>query len=126
MKKILLLVATMTLATACDPALEAITVPPPGARADLDTDNDRITLSLGAALAVACTDGGDLCDYMEVTVANPSIAGARVAYENALEFTFVGQRPATSFVIFGRRVGNTTVTVDSAAGDVTYDVRVIE
>ncbi len=111
---------------ACDPTLEALTAPPPGARADLDTDNQRITLSRGAALAVACTDGGDLCDHMVVEVADPDIAGAAVAYRNALDFTWVGERPATSFVVFGRAVGNTTVTVDSAAGDVTYDVRVIE
>lgn len=123
---LLLLTATITLATACDPTLEALTVPPPGARADLDTDNDRITLSRGAALAIACTDGGDLCDYMEVAVANPDIAGARVAYEDALEYTYVGQRPVTSFVIFGKAVGNTSVTVESAAGDVTYEVRVID
>jgi Flp pilus assembly secretin CpaC len=125
MMRIALLSVIAALA-ACDPTLEALTAPPPGAKAELDNDEDIIHLSRGAALAVACTDGGDLCDNMSVTVADPLIAGARVAFRNALDFTFEGQRPATSFVIFGKAAGKTDVTVKSSAGDVTYRVHVID
>jgi hypothetical protein len=111
----------LTLA-GCDPTLEALTAPPPGATAVLDNENQTIRLSRGAAMAIACTDGGQLCDDMSVVVADASIAGARVAFHNVLEFTFEGPQPATSFVVFGKSPGKTTVIVDSAAGGVTYDI----
>ena len=119
MKRALLL--TFLLA-GCDLQLEAMTAPPPGATAELDADDKVITLTRGTALAVACVDGGDLCGDMKLTVGNSAIADARVAFRNALDFTWDGPQQATSFVIFARSAGRTTVEVDSDAGDVTYDV----
>jgi hypothetical protein len=117
-----LLLAAASLA-ACAPDLEALTTAPPGATAELDADDEEIRLTRGAALGVACTDGGNLCGNMVVTVADPTIADARVAFRDLLELDWNdGAQAATSFIIFGKRTGETRVTVDSSEGAVSYDV----
>lgn len=118
---------SLGLAAGCDLELTALTAPPPGAAASLDNDDHDIVLSRGAAMAVGCRDAQwDMCTEMEVEVADPAIAGARVAYRNALGFDGDGPQPVTAFVIFGRAAGETEVYVDASGGSVSYRVEVLE
>lgn len=120
-------VFSLCLAAGCDLELTALTAPPPGATATLGNDDHEIVLSRGAAIAVGCRDGQwDMCTEMEVEVDDPGVAGARVAYRNALELTAEGPQPATSFVIFGRAAGETEVYASASGGSVSYQVEVIE
>jgi hypothetical protein len=120
-----LLPALLLLAAACDLRLEQLSFAPPGAVADLDPDCEEIVVSRGVALGVACTDSnGGGCENITVSVADPTIADARVAY--SADFTSIYERrQATSFVVYDKRAGETAVTVDSSDGELTYAVTVL-
>jgi hypothetical protein len=111
----------------CDLELAALTAPPPGATAVLTDDDRKIEISRGAALAIGCGEwDAEDCDGLTVEIADPEIAGVRLAYRNALAPAgAAGPRPARAFVLFGRAAGETDLFVDAAAGSSSYRVTVL-
>lgn len=133
MKQLLLCLAIASLATGCgDVYLEALTVPPPGKAATLDTENRTLELSRGIAFAFACTESGGYsgpCRDATITSTEPSIATAFSSYVDELDRAYdggdLGPRNKSAFVIVGMTPGTTDVRITTEGEDVTISVSVV-
>ena len=121
-----ILVAAAAL-SGCDfVTLQAQSVAPPGAIADVDTGCEEITLSKGVALAIECVDRNQPCEAVSIAVSDPAITQAYPAFSDNFASDYNGTRPASTFVIVGKQVGTTEITVDTSEGEVTYIATVVE
>jgi hypothetical protein len=119
-------VAALTLGTAgCEPTLAALTTPPPGREAELDTDSDAVRLSEGVALAIECREQSGPCTGLAVESDDPAVADARAVYRDELATSTSGPRSASAFVVVGRRAGQTRVRLSTDDGSRSLEVEVI-
>lgn len=118
----------------CEPHYSALTTPPPFATAELCDGQDScgntesITLTKGIALAFDCrsTNAGP-CKNAKLTVADVTIAQSFDSYLDTLSQSYgynAATAPQTAFVIVGKGVGKTTLTVNSDAGKTDFAVTV--
>jgi hypothetical protein len=113
--------------------VEAITVPPPGKTAQLDTEDQTLHLSRGVAFAFECTEWDNSydgpCRNARVTATNPDVASAYKSYVDSLAPTWdggdVGPRSRAAFVVVGLAVGDAKVRVDTSEDYLTIDVTVV-
>lgn len=115
----------------CSPDLAAVTVPPPGAVAELDDTEETIELTRGIALGFECTYQGHPCDSATAEIADPAIASVFPAYVDLLNRDYNGSALATGkqrtvFVIVGNQAGNTTLELSSDDGDLSFSVKIVD
>lgn len=113
-------------AAGCEPSLSALSTPPPGREAELDTDADVIRISEGVALAIECRGQGGPCEGLSVESDDASVADARAVYRDELAYSTSGPRSAAAFVVVGRRAGQARLSVSSQEGTRSLEVEVIE
>ncbi|EYF07855.1 hypothetical protein [Chondromyces apiculatus] len=125
---LLLIVLTVTAAgmLGCSPDLLPVTVPPPGAVAELDKAEETITLTRGIALGLQCTYQGPCVDA-SAEVADTTVASVYPAYVDlmATEGYTPSSRARTVFVLVGNQAGSTTLNVTTEDGDVSYVVDIV-
>ena len=114
----------------CSPDLAALTVPPPGAVAELDNVEESISLTRGIALGFECTYQGRPCEGASAEVEDPAVASVHAAYVDLLsrqtESREAGGAPRSVFVLVGAQPGTTTLTLTSEDGDLRFDVEILE
>jgi len=122
---------TSGLLAGCKPVLYALSPPPPGRSAWLDSKDSTLEVSQGIAIAIACEKDGP-CRHATARADDPSIAEVVPAHLARLDartepgFTpTTSMVPATSFVLIARSAGHTVVRVRSADGDRDLDVTVV-
>lgn len=120
-----------------DPDFKAITTAPPGATAELHSnrsnDTHAIRLTEGVALAIECNDAkGKPCSFDGTTIDDDATASFRRAYadlDNKTVSSRDGQQRSslnrTVFVVTGKKVGTTKMTVRTGYGDVPVTVEVL-
>lgn len=121
----LCLVALAFGSAGCEPTLSALSTPPPGREAELDTDTDVVRISEGVALAIECRGQGGPCEGLVVESDDAELADARAVYRDELAYSTSGPRSAAAFVVVGRRAGQTRVQVSSEEGTRSLEVEVI-
>lgn len=109
----------------CEPTLSALTTPPPGREAELDTESDAVRISEGVALAIECRGQSGPCTALSLESDDPAVADARVVFRDELAYSSSGPRSATAFVVVGRRPGETRVRLTSDEGSRSLEVEVI-
>ncbi len=114
----------------CSPDLAAVTVPPPGAVAELDSTEDTIELTRGIALGFECAKQGRPCGAATAEVEDASVASVFPAYVDLLNRDHGNAlptgEPRTVFVLVGNQPGNTTLNISSDDGDVSYGVTILD
>jgi len=128
-----LLIVTAALA-GCEPHYTALTAPPPFTKAELCDGHEAcgggetITVTKGIALAFECKDPqGGGCKNAKAKVKDPAIATVFDGYLDTLSSSYgypAAVAGRTAFVIVGKSVGTTTLTVTSAAGATDFTVAV--
>lgn len=112
----------------CSPELRALTVPPPGAVAELDDMDETVALTRGIALGFECIYQGRPCEGASATVDDPVIASVFPAYVDLLsrqtEAGTAGTTPRAAFVLVGIQAGSTTLKVSSDDGDEAFAVEI--
>jgi hypothetical protein len=120
-----------------DPDFKAITTAPPGATAELHSnrsnDTHAIRLTEGVAIAVECADAkGRPCSFDGTTIDDDSVASFRRAYadiQNKTVYSRDNQQKSslnrTVFVVTGKKVGTTKMTVRTGYGDVAMIIDVL-
>jgi len=129
-RRALFLPCLAALLIGCSPDLAAVTVPPPGAVAELDSTEDTIELTRGIALGFECSYQNSPCASATAEVEDPSIAAVFPAYVDLLHRDHGGTalptgKPRTVFVLVGNQPGDTTLTISSDDGDVSYAVKIL-
>ncbi|AUX39654.1 uncharacterized protein SOCE26_010490 [Sorangium cellulosum] len=119
------------LMTACSPDLGAVTVPPPGAVAELDNDEETVELTRGIALGFECTFQGAPCAAAAAEIDDPNIASVFPAYVDLLSRdhgngALPTGKPRAVFVIVGGKAGSTTLQISSDDGDLAFSVTVVD
>ena len=109
----------------CEPTLSALTTPPPGREAELDTESDAVRISEGVALAIECRGQSGPCTALALESDDAAVADARVVFRDELASSTGGPRSAAAFVIVGRRAGETRVRLSSDEGSRTLAVEVV-
>lgn len=98
----------------------AITPPPPGKQAHLDTAKDELRISEGVAVAFECVDGsGGPCEPRNAATDDPEIAEVHPAHANELRPDGMqghhgpasGSLPPSAYVVVGMSPGETTLRV---------------
>lgn len=119
------------LAFACvDPSLNALTTPPTGKQALLDSSEHTITLSRGVALGFDCQLDGP-CAAASATVDDGNLALVFPAYLDQLQANYTGGVYAgsavkTGFVLVGKVEGKTTLRVKSGEdAEVEYELEIV-
>jgi hypothetical protein len=108
----------------CEARIEQLTGAPPGARVEVDVDDDRVVLSRGAAVAVACYDVGTPCAGVRAESDDEAVVVARRAFQDDLDPNGVDGRAAReAIVVAGRREGEATVRLTWESGEL--EVRVV-
>lgn len=139
--KRLALLAVLSLASlagcAGDPDFKAITNAPPGATAELHSnksnDSHAIRVTEGVAIAVECTDAKRRpCSLDGTTMDDDGIASFRRAYADlqnkdvySRDYQQKSSLNRTVFVVTGKKVGTTKMTVRTGYGDVAVNVEVL-
>lgn len=120
-----------------DPDFKAITNAPPGATAEIHSnasnDTHAIRVTEGVAIAVECTDAKSRpCSFDGTTIDDDGVASFRRAYadlQNKDVYSRSYQQKSslnrTVFVVTGKKVGHTTMTVRTGYGDVPVNVEVL-
>lgn len=132
MSRVALLLSLLSCAApllmGCSPDLAALTVPPPGAVAELDNDAETVALTRGIALGFECTFQGRPCEGASASVDDPAIASVFPAYVDLLsrqtEAATAGTKPRAAFVLVGIQEGSTTLKVSSDDGDEAFAVEI--
>lgn len=131
------LAAFLLAGCAGDPDFKAITNAPPGATAELHSnksnDTHAIRITEGVAVAIACTDAKSRpCSFDGTTIDDEGVASFRRAYadlENKDVYSRDYQQKSslnrTVFVVTGKKVGETKMTVRTGYGDVPVTVEVL-
>jgi hypothetical protein len=121
------------LAAGCSEVnVEALTPPPPGKIAVLDSENNTLELSRGVAFAFECTAyGGGYdgpCRDAKASTSHENIVTVYPSYLDSLGSAWddgnAGLRSRTAFVVVALGEGKTEVLVKTADGDVGIDVTV--
>jgi hypothetical protein len=111
--------------TGCPPSetkheieIYALTAAPPARVAKIvSTDTEhRITISRGVAIAVTSWTNCPNQPATVLTPSEPAVLDARGVYRNGLE---------NQFVLWGQRVGTTTLSVQNGCVEQRYDVTVV-
>ena len=90
----------------------ALTPPPPGRVASLNTSDNELRLSRGVALAFECvTPGGNPCSEGVATVDDPKIAQVYPAHVGKLDRYMQGTFTPASYVVVGLTTGKTTLRI---------------
>jgi hypothetical protein len=135
-----LLVTCTSFVAGCggDPDFKPITNAPPGAVAELRQDKSKdtasITISEGLAMAVECVDSKQRpCSFDGTVIDDATIATFRRAYadlDQKVVYNAARNEKShldrTVFVVTGKKVGRTTLTVRTGRGDVPITVDVLE
>lgn len=112
----------------CSPELQALTVPPPGAVAELDDQAETVALTRGIALGFECIYQGRPCEGASAEVEDPAVASVFPAYVDLLsrqtEAATAGTTPRAAFVLVGIQEGSTTLKVTSDDGDEAFAVEI--
>lgn len=120
-----------------EPTFTPMTNAPPGTIADYienhRADTRTIRITSGLAFAIECEDGKSRpCSFDGSTTADPGIATIHRAYGDLDQVhsksqlgTVDAYRTRTLFVVTGRRVGATTITIRTGNGDVPIRVEVL-
>jgi hypothetical protein len=128
--KRLIVGAWALLAVACvDPSLNALTVPPLGKQALLDSEARTITLSRGVALGFDCALDGPCADA-SATVDDGNLALVLPAYlddlgVNYTDGLYAGSAAKTGFVLVGKVEGRTKLRVKAEDVEVEYDLEIL-
>lgn len=118
------------LSLACvDPSLNALTVPPLGKQALLDSEDRTITLSRGVALGFDCAFDGP-CANATAAVDDGNLAAVFPAYlddltTNYTEGLYAGSAAKTGFVLFGKVEGKTKLRVKADDAEVEYELEIL-
>ena len=133
-RRVLVLSIVAAALAGCEPHYSALTTPPPFAKAELCDgqpscgDAEAITLTKGIALAFDCRAAeGGACKHAKATVKDPEIATVFDGYLDMLSSSngYNAQTATqTAFVVVGKSVGKTTLTVSSDAGATVFSVSV--
>jgi hypothetical protein len=135
--KRLLLAALLLAGCAGDPDFKAITTAPPGATSEIHSnrsnDTHAIRVTEGVAVAIECTDAKRRpCSFDGTTIDDASVASFRRAYadlQNKDVYSRAGEQKSslnrTVFVVTGKKVGVTTMTVRTGYGDVPVTIEVL-
>ncbi|MBX3157053.1 MAG: hypothetical protein KF773_13845 [Deltaproteobacteria bacterium] len=105
--------------------LYAITAVPPGSVASIVTNRDdarfQVSLSVGVAIGARCSDycpgTRTTCASMRVTSDDPGVLDVRSVYR--------GGRQPTESILVAKKVGTTTLVVDTACATEVYTVDVL-
>ena len=127
--------ALLVLASGCgEISLAALTVPPPGKTALMETKDDHLTLEMsrGIAFAFECTSSGNSyngpCREATATSDDEGIAAVYPSYLDSLDQAWEdgngNLRARTAFVVVGLADGGTTVRVSTSDGDVDVELTV--
>jgi hypothetical protein len=114
MNKLLLLMAL--LSCGCEP-LWSMSSAPPTTQAEFQIMSDRIDVTQGVALAIACRDvwSGGPCENMTVTSDDPTIAGVSFVhldkYRSAYGHVSDIQSQRSAFLVAGVTPGKTTIRI---------------
>ena len=137
MKRFFLLAMFFLAGCAGDPDFKAITNAPPGATSEIHSnksnDTHAIRVTEGVAIAVECTDAKNRpCSFDGTTIDDDGIASFRRAYadiQNKDVYSRDGQQKSslnrTVFVVTGKKVGETMMTVRTGYGDVPVHIEVL-
>ena len=137
MKRLFLLALFVLVGCAGDPDFKAITTAPPGATAEIHSNRSNDTHSIrvteGVTVAVECTDAKRRpCSLDGTTVDDDGIASFRRAYadlQNKEVYSRGYEQKSslnrTVFVVTGKKVGKTNMTVRTGYGDVPVQIEVI-
>jgi hypothetical protein len=114
----------------CSPDLSALTVPPVGAVAELDNEEETIELTRGIALGFECKYQGSPCADASAEVEDPGVASVFPAYVDLLapattDGRPAGDKPRSVFVLVGNQEGETTLNLSSSDGDVGFTVTIV-
>lgn len=108
----------------CEARIEQLTNAPPGARLEVDTEDDHVVLSRGTAVAIACYDSSGPCTDLQAESDDEGVALARRAWQDDLDPNGVrGEAAREAVVIAGTGEGETTVRLTWSDG--SLDVRVV-
>ncbi len=126
-------IALIAALAACNPALTAQSLAPPGRAARLDEVTNfwgvvksyRMELSQGVALAVSCYYGGP-CEHVKVTSEDPAIAEVRPASLGVLQPSgMFNAATASAIVVVGRAPGKTRLHLTAKEGERWIAVTVV-
>lgn len=107
-----LALVSLVIGTMACTTYTALTPPPPGYTASLNTVSDELTISPGVAIAFECvTAGGNPCSDGQATVADPTIAKVFPAYLSGLKQYYSGTYKPSSYVVVGMKPGRTTLQI---------------
>ncbi len=126
-----LLAAAAAALIGCSPDLAAVTVPPPGAVAELDNIEETVALTRGIALGFECTYQGNPCASATAEIEDPAVASVFPAYVDLLNRDYGGNalptgKQRTVFVIVGNKAGDTSLSLSSSDGDVSFSVKIVD
>jgi hypothetical protein len=136
-KRLALLAFLFLAGCAGDPDFKAITTAPPGATSEIHSNKSNDTHSIrvteGLALAVECTDAKRRpCSFDGTTIDDDGIASFRRGYadlQNKEVYSRGYEQKSslnrTVFVVTGKKVGKTTMTVRTGYGDVPVQIEVL-
>lgn len=136
---VLLPLLALPLLAGCarDPDFKPITNAPPGATAEFHSNKSNDTYAVrvteGVAIAVECSDGKRRpCSFDGTTIDDDGIASVRRAYADlqnkevySRDYQQKSSLNRTVFVVTGKKVGNTKMTVRTGYGDVDVNVEVL-
>jgi hypothetical protein len=121
---------SLGLLAGCEPNLEAITVAPPTAVAELNDADGTVELSRGVALAIECTYQGVPCEAPGFEIGDEGVLSVRPAFLDLLSEQGVGAgsagpQPRAVFVLLGLQEGSSSLTITSDDGDTDFDVTIV-
>jgi hypothetical protein len=125
--------AAAALAAGCNPYLVAQSLPPPGRTGSLDPvegfwgsiQRYDLELSAGTVLAITCEHGGP-CQDLDARSLDPDVAQVIPASLSRLDpVGHAENRPASSFVVVGKKAGTTTIRVKARSGSRRIVVTVV-
>lgn len=117
-------------AVACvEPSLNALTAPPTGKQALLDSEARTITLSRGVALGFDCALDGP-CAGASAAVDDGNLAAVFPAYlddltTNYTDGLYAGSAVKTGFVLVGKVEGKTKLRVKADDTEVEYELEIL-
>ncbi len=110
------------LSVACGDRFSALTVPPPGATAELDVVKKTVELSKGASIAIECRSNSGPCEALTVEANDPSLVDVRGAVLDELGYSYSGRRKRSALVITGLNTGTTMVEIKTESAESELEV----
>ena len=124
MRRSLLLCLAALACAGCETSLVATSAAPAAKAGAIDPIYKSIELSAGVALALACTYHLQPCEDTTAATTDESLAEVRPAILH--ELSDEDAIPPTTFVLFAKAPGETTMRIEGTVADADYTVTITQ